>query len=404
MNQHKHYDIVIAGGGMVGLAMALALAESPLRVALVDQKADSGTVDLPPLDAPNFQNRVSALTPASAEFFASLGVWDALMNLRVCSYQRMHVWDAEGTGAISFDAKDLHAAALGYLVENSLVAAVLADALNRTSVDSHFGAGFAALERELEGWRLTLSDGSVLTTSLLIGADGGSSRIREWAGLRTRTWSYDQRALVTTVRTERPHDATAWQRFLPTGPLAFLPLSLQGDASQHYSSIVWSCDPDLAQELLALDSDLFAARCAAAFEHKLGAVSVLNPVQGFPLQQLHAVDYVAPQLALIGDAAHTIHPLAGQGVNLGLADAQMLASVVRDALVKGRNYSSLQTLSRYQRARKPANLGMMLGMEGFKRLFGSNDLVLRWARNNGLRLTDALTPVKQTLMRRATGL
>src|SRR5690606_31683376 len=148
----------------------------------------------------------------------------------------------------------------------------------------------------------------------------------------------------------------------------------------------------------------FSKRCAIAFEHTLGEVEALHPVHAFPLRQLHAVDYVAPQLALIGDAAHTIHPLAGQGVNLGLADAQSLAGVVSEALAKRRPYASLQTLSRYQRARKPANLGMMLGMEGFKRLFGSNGLALRWARNNGLRLANSLGPVKQALMRGATGL
>jgi 2-octaprenylphenol hydroxylase len=401
MKQSTDFDIVIAGGGMVGLAQALALADGSLRVALVDQHAPAA---LPTLDNTRFDNRVSALTPASAAFLRELGVWDALVALRVCPYTRMQVWDADGTGAITFDARDLHVDALGYLVENPLVVAVLADALTRTQVHCRFGSGFAGLEREGEGWRLALNDGTSLTCSLLIGADGGSSRIREWAGLRSRTWSYDQQALVTTVRTELPHRATAWQRFMRTGPLAFLPLQPQGEADQHYSSIVWSCDPALAQELKALSPQDFALRCAQAFEHTLGAVTVLNPVQSFPLRQLHAVDYVAPNLALVGDAAHTIHPLAGQGVNLGLADARSLAGVIRTAVGQGRDYASLQALSRYQRERKPANLGMMLGMEGFKRLFGSNDLALRWLRNNGLRLADSLAPLKQTLMRRATGL
>jgi 2-octaprenylphenol hydroxylase len=401
MNSQIDFDIVIAGGGMVGLAQALALADGSLRVALVDQHAPAA---LRPLETGRFDNRVSALTPASAEFLRELGVWDALASLRLCPYSRMQVWDADGTGAITFDARDLHVEALGYLVENPLVVAVLAEGLARTDVHCRFGSGFAGLEREGEGWRLALEDGTSLTCSLLIGADGGSSRIREWSGLRARTWSYDQQALVTTVRTELPHRATAWQRFMHTGPLAFLPLQAQGDPDQHYSSIVWSCDPTLAQELLALSPEDFALRCAQAFEHTLGAVTVLNPVQSFPLRQLHAVDYVAPNLALVGDAAHTIHPLAGQGVNLGLADARALAGVIRAALGQGRDYASLQALSRYQRERKPANLGMMLGMEGFKRLFGSNDLALRWLRNNGLRLADSLAPLKHTLMRRATGL
>ncbi|MDR2213910.1 MAG: UbiH/UbiF/VisC/COQ6 family ubiquinone biosynthesis hydroxylase [Pseudomonadales bacterium] len=401
MQQHPDFDLIIAGGGMVGLAQALALADSPLRVALLDQR--------PPAPAPsmtelNFDNRVSALTPASAEFLRELGVWEALLELRLCPYTRMEVWDADGTGAIRFDARDLHLDALGYLVENSLVTAVLAEALRNTQIECRFGAAIANLERDSAGWRLALSDGASLTCSLLIGADGGGSRVREWAGLKTRAWSYGHEALVTTVHTEQPHRATAWQCFMRTGPLAFLPLRPHGDGSQHYSSIVWSCEPALARELLALDQEQFAARCATAFERRLGAVEVLSPVQAFPLRQLHAIDYVAPNLALIGDAAHTIHPLAGQGVNLGLADVHSLSGVIRAALAQGRDYCSQQTLSRYQRERKAANLGMMLGMEGFKRLFGSDDLLLRWLRNEGLRLADSLTPLKQTLMRRATGL
>lgn len=404
MKQHTEYDIVIAGGGMVGLAMALALADTSLRVALVDQKAPRPSAELPPLDEPRFDNRVSALTPASAAFLDELGVWSPLARLRLCPYTRMEVWDADGTGSISFDARELHAESLGYLVENSLVTAVLADGLARSKVDTHYGSGFAGLEREAEGWTLRLQDGRSFGGKLLIGADGGASRIREWAGLRTRGWSYEQQALVTTFRTELPHEATARQVFMRTGPLAFLPLRLQGEDAGHHSSIVWSCDPELAQELLALEPDEFAGRCARAFEHRLGALDILNPVQSFPLRQLHAVDYVLPQLALIGDAAHTIHPLAGQGVNLGLADAKSLAAVVRRALAQGRDYASLQTLSRYQRERKPLNLGMMLGMEGFKRLFGSNELALRWLRNNGLALVDGLGPIKQTIARYATGL
>ncbi|MDR0781330.1 MAG: UbiH/UbiF/VisC/COQ6 family ubiquinone biosynthesis hydroxylase [Pseudomonadales bacterium] len=394
------FDIIIAGGGMVGLAQALALADAPLRIALVEQHPPAPP---PPLDGACFDNRVSALTPASAAFLRELEVWDALAELRLCPYTRMQVWDADGTGAITFDARDLHLDALGYLVENTLVSAVLAQRLSRTGVVCRFGAHVAGLERETAGWRLALSDGSSLTCALLIGADGGASRIRDWAGINTRTWSYEQQALVTTVRTALPHRATAWQRFMRTGPLAFLPLQLRGASDQHYCSIVWSCTPELAQELLALSPQDFALRCAQAFEYTLGEVSVLNPVQGFPLWQRHAVDYVAPHLALVGDAAHTIHPLAGQGVNLGLADARSLAAVIRRAQAQGRDYTSPQTLSRYQRERKPANLGMMLGMEGFKRLFGSNDLALRWLRNQGLHLADTFAPLKHTLMRRAMG-
>jgi 2-octaprenylphenol hydroxylase len=222
--------------------------------------------------------------------------------------------------------------------------------------------------------------------------------------LRTREWSYGQRALVCTVRTQLPHAFTAWQRFLGTGPLAYLPLCLPGAAEQHYCSIVWSCDEPLADELLALPAAEFALRLAAALEQRLGAVEVLGRPVAFPLQQRHAVDYVQEAVALVGDAAHTIHPLAGQGINLGFADVQSLAGVIHRAVTRGEDFTSLQVLSRYQLERKPANLGMMLGMEGFKRTFGSDVLLVRYLRNQGLNLADRLGPLKRRLMQLAMGL
>jgi len=406
MKAYPEFDVIIAGGGMVGLSMALALANSGLRLALVDQFAPPGVEAFQAsLTEPDFDSRVSALTPATVALLDALGVWQPLQALRVSPYTRMRVWDAEGTGAISFNANELHIPCLGHIVENRLITAVLADALRACDqVKSYFGQALTDLATDDAGHHLSLADGSVMHARLLIGADGGRSRIREWAGFATRTWSYEQQALVTTVRTELSHQHTAWQRFMTTGPLAFLPLHLPGADTGHISSIVWTCDPALASELLALPETTFARRCASAFESTLGTLELLAPVQGFPLQQLHAVDYVKPGLALIGDAAHTIHPLAGQGVNLGFADAQCLAGVIHQAMAQGQDFTSHQVLSRYQRARKPANLGMMASMEGFKRLFGSDDLMVRWLRNAGLQVADNLSPIKQLLMKQAMGL
>lgn len=403
----QHYDILIIGGGMAGLSQALALDGLGLRVALVDQQA------APPPPAtlqaqrtqPLFSDRVSALTPATRAFFESLGVWEPLQALRVCPYRDMRVWDADGSGQIHFAADDLHLECLGWLVENPLVHAVLAAAAAaRPGLTLWHGAQAERLERRAQGWQLSLDSGELLQCSLLIGADGGQSRIRELAGFRSREWSYGQRALVCTVRTARPHGFTCWQRFLPTGPLAFLPLYLPEAAAQHYCSIVWSCDEPLAAELATLPPEAFAPRLAAALEHRLGAVELCSSPVAFPLQQRHAIDYVQAGVALVGDAAHTIHPLAGQGINLGFADAQALAGVVRRALARGEEFASLQVLSRYQRARKPVNLGMMLGMEAFKRGFGADGLTLRWLRNQGLNFADRCAPLKQLLMRQAMGL
>lgn len=392
---------------MAGLSQALSLSGLGLRVMLVDnQSAPPAVATLQAaMHEPAFSDRVSALTPATRQFFETLGVWDALAALRLCPYRHMQVWDADGSGQIHFAADDLHLDCLGYLVENPLVNAVLAEAAaGKDDIELIYQAQASRIERQQKGWQVWLDNDRHLGCSLLIGADGGSSRIRELAGFRTREWSYGQRALVCTVRTERPHGFTAWQRFLATGPVAYLPLCLPGATEQHYCSIVWSCDEPLATELLGLSIEAFAPHLAAALEQRLGAVEVLSAPVAFPLQQRHATDYVQEGVALVGDAAHTIHPLAGQGINLGFADVQSLAGVIQRAVTRGEDFTSLQVLSRYQRERKPANLGMMLGMEGFKRAFGSDALLVRYLRNQGLSLADRFGPLKQRLMQQAMGL
>jgi 2-octaprenylphenol hydroxylase len=395
---------------MVGLSLALALAETGLSLTLIDnQPALPQVATLQgSLRQPGFDSRVSAITPASQRFLHKLGVWQSLSELRISPYRDMQVWDADGTGAVHFAAEDVHAPWLGHIVENRLLSAVLSAALQQAprlrlllndavdSVQPAAGAGSSPL--------LTLKSGTPLQCKLLIGADGGNSVVRREAGFATREWSYEQQAVVCTVRTEKPHAATAWQRFMSSGPLAFLPLYLPDAVEQHYSSIVWSCDTAFAQELMALPDEMFATRLGQAFEHRLGAIESVSTRHAFPLQQQHARDYVQPGLALVGDAAHTIHPLAGQGVNLGFADAECLAQVIQAAMQRGEDFASLQTLSRYQRQRKGENLGMMLGMEAFKRAFGSDELAIRWLRNTGLKIADGNRTLKQMLIKRAMGL
>lgn len=412
------YDILIAGGGMAGLSQALALADTGLKIAVVDrQKAP------PPVEAlaarmrqPEFSDRVSALTPASRDFLQTLKVWQALEGLRVCPYYDMQVWDADGTGSIHFSADELHVDCLGYLVENDLLTCVLAEAAAQKP-DLSLSYGQSIEQAELHGdlWEIELDSGEKTACSLLIGADGGNSLVRELAGFELREWSYVQGAVVCSIRTELPHAHTAWQRFMSTGPLAYLPLCLPAESpqatedrsrteGQHFCSIVWSCDEPMAAELLALPEAEFALRVEQGLESRLGWVQMLSTPQSFPLRQRHAKDYVREGVALVGDAAHTIHPLAGQGINLGFADVQSLSSVIKQAMTRQEDFCSRQVLSRYQRARKPENLGMMLGMEGFKRVFGSDDLLLRLLRNQGLNLADRFGPLKHRLMKQAMGL
>ena len=246
--------------------------------------------------------------------------------------------------------------------------------------------------------RVVLDNGRTLSAQLLVAADGADSRVRERAGIATQGWRYDQQGVVATVTSQRSHQDTAWQRFLPDGPLALLPL---GDGR---CSIVWSTAPERAERLLALDETAFCRELSVASDGVLGEIVATGPRAAFPLRLQHAHDYVRPRLALIGDAAHSVHPLAGQGVNLGLLDAAALAEVLLDARQAGRAIGALKTLRRYERWRKGDNLLMMGVMDGFKRLFGTTWSPLRFARNAGLTLTDKLQPVKNLIMRRAMGL
>ncbi len=404
MSTTRHYDIAIVGAGMVGAALACALGDTGLRVALIEARAPASQWPAPPRGVVDFDPRVSALTPASRDWLDTLGVWSPIEAYGVGTYRHMRVWDAEGTGAIGFDADQVNQPALGYIVENRVATAALLQRLAALpAVHLLAPESLQTLTPEGDGYRLELASGAVLQASLLVAADGGRSEVRRQAGVPVREWDYGHHAIVTTVACERPHAATAWQRFLPEGPLAFLPLAdIDGDA--RYCSIVWSAVSERAEALMQLSDTAFCRELGAAFEHRLGAVTACSTRFSFPLQQRHATRYVQPGLALVGDAAHTIHPLAGQGANLGLSDAAVLAGEIRRAVARGLDPGLEAVLLRYQRRRKGDNLGMMLGMEGFKRLFEQDHLALRWARNAGMRWLDQCAPLKRRIARKAMGL
>jgi 2-octaprenylphenol hydroxylase len=245
---------------------------------------------------------------------------------------------------------------------------------------------------------LELEDGRKLTADLIVAADGARSNLRDWAGIKTKGWAYDQTAVVCTATTEQPHQQTARQRFLPEGPLAFLPLS-----NPHQCSIVWSNSTEEAELLCQLDDEAFKHALTNAFESTLGEITDISQRASFPLALRHATDYVKPGFALVGDAAHTIHPLAGQGVNIGFLDAATLAEVVIEAHQKERDIASLHTLNKYQRRRKGDNIAMQMTMDAFKRTF-SNDLApLRWVRRLGLKTVNKSGLLRKLFMRQAAG-
>jgi 2-octaprenylphenol hydroxylase len=387
-------DVVVVGGGLVGCALACALAETGLQIAIVEAKPLPAAV--PGRDV--YDYRVSALTHASRALLEQVGAWRHVDLSRVAPFREMHVWDAGGGGAIHFDSADIGEASLGCIVENdNLQRALLARLGEADGVTWFRPESVRAMHVGAHDIRIQL-DTATLSARLAIGADGTHSPLRGMAGIECARVDYEQRALVATVSTEKPHADTAWQRFLPNGPLAFLPLPGQR------CSIVWSTTPAQADDLLGLDERCFADELAYAFEAKLGAITWVGERGAFPLTSTHANSYIGERLVLVGDAAHTIHPLAGQGVNLGFLDVGVLAEVLGDALAAGRDVASRRVLRRYERWRKGHNLLMRGAMDGFKWLFESPRPIVQLARGFGLRATDQLMPVKRLIMRNASGL
>ena len=398
-------DVTIIGAGLAGASLALALSGHNLSIRLVESKSLKRGSLISNEDLNGFDLRVTALTPRSVNLLERLEVWQAVKNFRVCPYNHMVVWDAEGTGRIEFDCAAIGAPRLGTIVENGVLLSELLSKveskediafLTPDSID-----GFSGSHKE-DLLNITLSSGRSINTRLLVAADGAYSKVRELAGFKINEWEYGQRAIVATVEVEKYHQATAWQRFLCTGPLAFLPLS--ENSNSHFCSIVWSCDNWLAEQLATLSDEDFCVRLSHEFEYTLGKVLGISSRIVFPLRQRHSTAYYKPQVALIGDSAHTIHPLAGQGINLGLQDVEIFAEEILAAHKANIAIGSQDVLARYQRRRKGENLQMMLVMEGFKRLFGSREMPIRWLRNVGLSKINGMPGLKKYVIRYAMGI
>lgn len=388
------YEVVIAGAGMVGATLGCLLAKQGCRVAVVERYVPTPfSLD----DA--YGLRVSAMSRASQQALIQAGAWPFIVDLRATPYEAMHVWDATGQGEIHFSAADIGEPDLGAIIENQVVQEGLFQAMkayeNLTflapfSVDSCCYAD--------DHMAIKLSNSEMITTALLVGADGANSKVRELAGIGVQENDYHQKGLVAVVSTEEAHQFTAWQRFMPSGPLAFLPLN------EGQSSLVWTLPADKADYYLAMSDDAFNVAITAAFDQRLGQVSVVSQRAAFPLVGRQAEHYIAEGIALVGDAAHTIHPLAGQGVNLGIKDAVALAQIVSAAKKADNSPLGLKALRRYERARRGDNVMTQKAMEGFKLLFGNTFVPLQLIRNIGLNTVNKVTPMKNEIMRKAMGL
>lgn len=394
----RDFDVAIVGGAMAGAGTAALLAVTPataaLRIALIEPKPVSPPEPGAPLDL-----RVSALSRASQRLLERTGAWPPVAA-RATAYERMVVWEQRsepaGRDALVFDAAELGEPDLGHIAENRSIQTALTGRAEAAGV-VRLGSGLAALEDAGDALRLVLDDGRRCVAGLVIGADGSDSGVRRLAGIAARGWAYGQHAVVAHLRPERPHAATAWQRFLDTGPLALLPL-VDGRVS-----LVWSTLPAIAEDLVRADEEAFAGRVTESSAGVLGGLVPTTPRAAFPLRLLHARQYVRHRVALVGDAAHTVHPLAGQGINLAFLDAAALVDVLGQAVSLGDDPGELAVLRRYERWRKAEALPAIVLLDGIKRLFFGANPLQSGLRRGALGIAQSARPIKRALMQRALG-
>ncbi|KRG78046.1 2-octaprenyl-3-methyl-6-methoxy-1,4-benzoquinol hydroxylase [Stenotrophomonas ginsengisoli] len=391
MSRQQRLDAIVVGGGVVGAAAALSLAQAGLEVVLVEgREPPAWQADRPDL-------RVYAFAPDNAALFKALGVWEPVCRGRAPAYRRMRVWDAAGGEELLFDADRLGRAQLGWIIENGLLVDRLWAGLPLSGVRVECPATVEQLEQDADGVRVRLSDGRRLEAAMVIAADGADSAVRNMAGIGVDRHDYGQRGLVAYIDSELPNEATAWQRFLPTGPLAVLP------AGSRRSSIVWTLPDEQAAAMLALDEAAFNRALTNTFGGRLGALSLASKRVAFPLRRQLAQRYVDGRVLLIGDAAHAVHPLAGQGVNLGLRDVAALRASVLDAKAKRRDWASPARLQRWANARQSEATVAAKSFSAINTLFSNDELHLSLARGPAMGLAGKLPPLVSLFWKHASG-
>ncbi len=388
----KKWDAVIVGGGMVGAATALGLAQQNFEVLLLEQNE----IDLAWNPDSEFRVRVSALTRASEKVLKNLGAWDGVLARRYHAFTAMHVWDEVSPGEVHFSAREMSEDNLGYTVENDVVQAALWEKIQQTeNISVLYGADINRVEMDEQAAVLEINGAGSIQTELLIGADGAFSKLRQMAGIELETNDYDQCAVVGCVKTELSHQDTCWQRYTENGPFAFLSMD------QNVSSIAWYLPTHKMDWALSLDDETFAREISQASDYRLGQVVKVGERSAFPLVRRHAEHYVKPHFALVGDAAHTIHPQAGQGVNLGLLDAAALIETVSLARQQNKSWGAFAVLRKYERWRRGDNAIVQLSMEAFDWLFKQDSGLKTVFRKTLLPLADRMTLMKNWLMGQA---
>ena len=389
------HDVIIAGGGLNGPTLALALARAGLSVAVIDARPATARAET------GFDGRAYALALASRRLLSALGLWAGLAAKAqpILKVEAAHGQPGEGAGPfhLSFDSAEIEEGAVGHMLEDRFLYAALLEAMAQ-GVTHLPGRSVVAQETHPGHIAVTLDGGDVLTARLLVGADGRGSGVAGRAGITRRGWGYGQTALVCAVDHELPHHGTAWQYFMPTGPLAILPLP------GNRSSIVWSETDENATAIAALDDAAFLDTLRPRFGDYLGEIRLAGPRFSYPLSLSLADRYTDDRIALVGDAAHGVHPVAGQGLNLGLRDVAALAEVIVEATRRGEDIGAADVLDRYQRWRRFDATALGLGMDAVNKLFSNDNPILRAARGLGMGAVTAIPPLRRAFMRQAAGL
>lgn len=387
----ERFDIAIVGGGMVGLTLALGLEGVGARVAVIERAS------LDDMAEASFDGRGSAIAAGSQRILDGTGLWE-LLKEDAEPILEIRVADGASQLFLHYDHREVGEGPLGWIVENAHIRRAFAQAVALSDVIVFENTALAEARFEARSTTLKLVDGRTVDATLAIAADGRQSALRKLAGIEAVRWSYPQTGIVCAVTHEAPHHGIAHEHFLPSGPFAILPMT------RNRSSIVWTERNDLAPAILELDDDDFSAELKRRFGDFLGDVRVGPQRWAYPLSVLHARDYVAPRVAAVGDAAHAIHPIAGQGFNLGLRDVAALAEIIVDRLRLGLDPGDTEALMRYQKWRKPDNMMMIAATDSLNRLFSNDVAPVRMARDTGLALVNQLPPLKRVLMRHAMGL
>ncbi len=387
-------DVVIVGGGLTGYALALLLTRGGISSVVIEtgSPADTSATSSP-------DPRALSITPGTQRILSHIGVWQQLPPTRIGRFEKIQVWDETSDGGVSFDCRDICAPVLGYIVEQSVLQIALGVRVGETTgIDLITNNSINRFQEEGGGIVCELTNGRSIKSKALVGADGIRSRIRDLAGIAQEHIDYHQKAVACIIDTQFAHENIARQRFLAEGPVAFLPLT---DA--HQCGVVWSTGCDAADGLLALDEPAFCRQLEAVFESRLGGILGCHSRAGFNLQRSRVLNYFNGRCVLVGDAAHTVHPLAGQGANMGLMDVAVLSQLMLEANASGKDIASVQLLRKYERWRKTENNKMTLILEGIKNIFEDDHPLVSLTRGNGMLLINRASFVKNRIMKYAMG-